>query len=115
MNTQVAVDIVAFRNWMNSRPRPPYPVTPGRVQSIRIHLNELCDGDDSARHEFLDFVFGVRSTKDLTDTQLSALWTWLGPKVDEETGEWYIRPQCAITTKAVLRARQVEAGQQELL
>jgi len=68
----MSVDILAFKEWMNTRPRPPYPVTPGRVQSIRIHLSELCDGDDDARHEFLDFVFGVRSSKDLTDTQPAA-------------------------------------------
>lgn len=110
----MSVDIIAFRQWMNSRPRPPYPVTPGRAQSIRIHLSKLCDDDNSARHEFLDFVFGVRSSKDLTDTQLSALWTWLGVQVDEETREYYIRPQCAVTVKAVLRARQVEMGQLEI-
>src|SRR3972149_11898980 len=109
----MSVDIIAFRKGMIPPPPPPYPVTPGRAQSIRIHLSKLCDDDNSARHEFLDFVFGVRSTKDLTDTQLSALWTWLGVQVDEETGEYCIRPQGAITTQAVLRARQVGMGQLE--
>jgi hypothetical protein len=110
----MTVDILAFKAWINTHPHPPSPVTDGRRTSIRIHLSELCDDDNDARHEFLDFVFGVRSTKELTDTQLSALWMWLGPQVDEETGEWHIRPQCAVTVKAVLRSRQVEMRQEEL-
>jgi hypothetical protein len=86
----------------------------GRRKSITIHLNELFDGDEG-RRAFLNWGFGFKSSNDLTDRELHNLWRWLSPRRNDDTGEWTIRAECVRTANLVMRALQVEAGQQELL
>jgi len=64
----------------------------------------------SARHDILEYLYGVRTTGKLTDREASAIISWL--KVDGE--EWDVNEWAIAETARCLEAFSLEKAQQEL-
>jgi len=69
------------------------------------------DVQDKARHDVLDYVFGITSTRHLTKAEASALIAWL--KSPEED-DWEPNEHAITEVARVLEAVALDAGQQEL-
>lgn len=83
---------------------------------VNMKLAEAAGGDDQGRRLFLEYVFGVDTSKDLDKSQLMAISKWLlsDKKADDAGGQPFNRH--AVNELAnVVRAARVEAGQQEFI
>jgi hypothetical protein len=103
----------AFKNWLTGL-GDGRPVSNSKLGLIVSLLNDLCGGDER-HHKFFRFCFGHESCKQLTNTQLNALYTWLSPVKVDEVG-WGVRAKCAATVYTVLQVvDQAEREEQPLL
>lgn len=90
------------------------PLSRGALGAATHHLETACGGERE-RRTFLRAVFGVGSSKDLTDDERSALYTWLSP-VEAEDGRWVVgNPDAGPAAREVVREALLDAGQLELL
>lgn len=65
------------------------------------------------RHLLMDWLFGVKSTKDMSVGQHAAIKRWAGWFKDQQD-QWQINPDTLKEAAAALRQAQLDAGQQEL-
>lgn len=90
--------------------------TQGQRGAIVGVLNRVCGGDDN-RHLLMGWMFAenietfsVKSTKNLSDAQWSALYGWCDFRKDEERNLWLPRPEfiqeCLSCLSAAMRAYQ---------
>lgn len=90
------------------------PISDKQVQSIvslfaKAMPNLDADAQDHARHDILNYLVGVTSTKSLMKAEGSALIDWL--KADEG---WEVGPYAQAEVAAILKATLKDAGQMEL-
>lgn len=84
---------------------------PARRGAVAGNLQEA-GGNEQARHLFLDYVFGIKSSKDLTNGQAVAIGKWLSFKDAE--GSWQLLPEAVEEMKLIVRAQQKALGQQDM-
>lgn len=65
------------------------------------------------RHMFLDWLFGVKSTKELTVGQHAAIRRWAGWRKDDND-EWHLNDDTVKEAASALRQAQLDAGQGDL-
>lgn len=73
---------------------------------------ETAGGSVQARHLFLDYVFGIKSSKDLTNGQVTAIGKWLSYKDDD--GNWQLLPEAVEEMRLIVREQQRALGQQDM-
>lgn len=125
-----------FKQWLNSDAvftatghdlkNADHPTTAGTVGALVGHLDRVCRGE---RHLFLEYLFGVKSSKDLHVRQRNALLAWLAPRCfeyaekipadyefpnmdgDPDKEVWLVRRKCFDTAAAVVEVARLAAGQ----
>jgi len=90
------------------------PITEKQVGLVASVLQKALDGipndlQDKARHDVLNYIVGVDSTKRLSKKEASAIIDWLVEPGTYDVNE-YAQSECA----RIIEAVAVEAGQQEL-
>lgn len=100
--------------WVGSVRAMGKPITVQQLGALPMLMDNVMDGSPTAdqdRHNVMQFLFGVTSTKDLTTAEASALIAWL-----KEPGDgWEPNEYAQAEVAAVLNAWAIEAGQQVLL
>lgn len=79
-------------------------------------LNECFAGDEAAdekRHSVLAYLFGIESGKECASSQVLALLDWLKPEKDSG-GAYFPDPMAVKEAQAVVRARMIDLGNEEL-
>jgi len=111
-----AKDAVQLKGWLEKKAEGAKKLK-GEITENQIgYLNGLLCGifgkdelDEHDRHAFLDYIFGVLTSKQLTKAQASALIEWAK---DGDEGE--VHPIARAEGQLVLRTYAQEHGQQEL-
>ena len=90
--------------------KPRVQDTEGHIAACLASLNRIAPDDDD-RHAITSYLFGVQSSKDLTEAQRSVLLDWIGANKENE-----YQPNQASVTEAqrVIRTFRESAGQQTL-
>jgi len=92
------------------------PASEKQVGLFAGRMDEVWAGDNGAtdnRHEFVGYIFGKRSAKELTKGEVSVLLDWLLDKADS-TGDRPFKPHAVNEANQVLRQAMLDQGQQEL-
>ena len=92
------------------------PITEGQAKTLPGLLAKALDGmrsdlQDKARHDVLNYLWGVTSTRQLMKAEASVTISWL--KVAEE-GNWDIDEHAPAEVAGILQAVAIENGRQEL-
>lgn len=88
---------------------------PNDKQFAKTHANlsNLTGGDDKQRRAITAYLFGKSSSKELTYGECRALVRWVAA-TKQADDEWVPDPTAVQEAAAVVRAYQVEQGQQEM-
>lgn len=62
-------------------------ISPGIRGAVTGLLNEAVDGDEN-RHYVLFYLFQQPSSKNLSPAEWYALWRWIKPAKDDNSGKW---------------------------
>jgi hypothetical protein len=89
------------------------PITEGQVGGVNGLLTDTVrnlppDVHDQARHDVLNYLLGVTSSKALTKREASAIISWLKVDVD---GQWDLNAWATAEVSGILEAVAVEQGQ----
>ena len=102
--------------WQNGSRLDGEPLTEGQIKSVGSLMAEAVKTQgmtqalmDKARHDCLDYLFGVNETKALTKREASAIIDWL-----KEADSWDLNEYAKQEAANVLTALSIEAGQQEM-
>ena len=92
------------------------PITEGQVGGVNGLLTDTVrnmppGSHDKARHDVLNYLLGVTSSKALTKREASAIIKWL--KVDTD-GEWEINEWAKSEVARILEAVSIEQGQMQM-
>lgn len=82
---------------------------------VAAALLALTDGSENDRYDLTEFVFGVRSTRELSGAQCEALLDWSGFHKNEGTDKWEVNPYAYQEAQSALVQARLDNGQAPLL
>jgi len=89
------------------------PASDKQRNLFTIVLNEYYSGDDVARHDALEYLFGVRSSKDIDGKLINSALKWMDLQKDDGGG-YSISDVAKTELSAVRNALLIQKGQQKM-
>lgn len=99
-----------YSRWQQQKP------TKEQLGLLNGKLNEASTSanNEQGRKLFLEYVFGVNSSKELNKAQVGATLKWLVKEKDEETGDYPFYDSALDDFNAVLRQALIDKGQADM-